>query len=503
MKQAASKLNGRTWHKPMSCASSLIKLMAAPLLILAILICTARPASAQQSYQKVYVDHNNPTYVVGLGWTVGIQVEGDECPYPHPTASVTDITVGRTQPVPLYHPTLSEGGDGVWWGDYTAWWAGTFTVTAQEAQGCDETFLPVSSLTVVSIDDITVQSEPVGSGWTRQSWDANDYLNNVALKAATTNPVPVVTFHVDITPPTAEAATFVVWCNHVTPSLDNMTATLPATDVSGPLNVFVWPASHEYYVGPIVSWVFWVNISVNTSGAFDGDDNLDFSKPQFAFPLSPGQVAGPFAGQVTKTFSDCQCGADVYCCALTKVEIKGTLKPPGVGNVIGNNAHFSFNTQQINWRSWESALEPVSPSTWPPDGSSPAGNYVPDISCSGALTFTADITQQVGQTNDKIFALDSPGKYNPAHVLYGYTYDAACAQAFKDQVFVNGDNGYAASDVAYWHNFVVAGFSNKNGAQHVAMYYSAGQDNAPIPLPSLFYPADPNSWGTLQYIEQE
>ena len=118
MAQIALKLNSRTWRKRMFYAASLLKMTTAPLLILAILICTARPASAQQSYQKVYVDHNNPTYVVGLGWTVGIQVEGDECPYPHPTASVTDITVGRTQPVPLYHPSLWKDGDGVWGGLY-------------------------------------------------------------------------------------------------------------------------------------------------------------------------------------------------------------------------------------------------------------------------------------------------------------------------------------------------------------------------------------------------
>src|SRR5208283_3421659 len=160
MKPIASKLNGRTWRKRMFCAASPIKTMAVPLLGLVILICTARPASAQADWQKVYVDHNNPTYVCGWGETVEIELYGDECPYnPTPTAFVTDVTVGRQYKVPLAHVTLTPAGyNGVYAGDYAAWWAGTFTVTAQD---CDETFHPVTSLTVVSIDDITVQSEPV------------------------------------------------------------------------------------------------------------------------------------------------------------------------------------------------------------------------------------------------------------------------------------------------------------------------------------------------------
>ena len=257
----------------------------------------------------------------------------------------------------------------------------------------------------------------------------------MALKAATANPVPVVTFHVDITPPTAEAATFVVWCNHVTPSLDNMTATLPATDVSGPLNVFVWPASHEYYVGPIVSWVFWGDISYNFNGGFDTPDNqLTFANTNLVYTIPSPTTAGSYAGS----------NGNNQLVAVCKNEIIGTLHPSGIGDVLNDigNIGFTFNWQIATYNIWGDTVSPTDTHTSVGPVNDTPGFYV-------------GITQQITPVHDKVFAIDAVGKY-ATNGLNSYT---ALAANFTNYIYIGS---VKASDPNTWHSFTQDHFTGNN-----------------------------------------
>lgn len=121
MKQFSSQLNGLIWHKPMSCAASLMKIMAVPLLILAASIFATTSSLAQ----TLTADGQEKTEVVCVGNTVAIQVSGDDCPYAAPGASVNGATVILTY----------DSSSDTWNGSYPASTPGTFTVSASDSIG--------------------------------------------------------------------------------------------------------------------------------------------------------------------------------------------------------------------------------------------------------------------------------------------------------------------------------------------------------------------------------
>ncbi len=426
MSRIVSRPFRRTQRKTIHAGDSVITLLGRALLMLA--AWTSPTTSAPAQTTNFLTVSPNPA-CLGQAITVIVPVSCAENPNPLAKEDGTSVT-------------LTNNWNGTWSGFFTATKAGTVQVTASDNCGDVFTNSPVT-LTVVKLTDITPAAGPAGSGWTHLYADTNrDYA---ALLSST--PGDVVTFGLNMTPNTATAATLVSWSG-ATPSANNLTATYPATSVSGPSAVTA--SGCNFTTPPYTVWIFWGYIGYNFNGPLAALDKLTFPS---AFSTNTTN-AGPMVATISPLLV-----------AMNQIEIIGTLRPSGIGNLVGNV--FTFDPQVYAGYIWSS------------DGTA-NGTNLTTVSTNTPGTYHSGNDpyqfgtkyQQPQPASDMIFAIDECGVGERVGAV-GFEGNAA---NFTNYIYMN--NGAKASSPGYWYSHVRATYLTNT---LTASPCTAGSGNPPLP----------------------
>ena len=392
----------------------------------------------------------------------------DVSPNPVATGGTVTITVSKScddKSISVYVGTTAvsrKSTSGDWSGDYTAPdTGGEYTVTATDS--CDDTFDRVT-LTVVQLTGIKVSKDPHESGW-HKTIEVDGVDNYAALKSSDND--DVVTYEGDITPETGSAKKYahdkIVWSS-ATKSSD-LTATVKANEELGPTPV---TATLGNATKTMTNWIFWGHIKYNTTEKVNDSDKIRFNERKYnphPLPDSEAEYAGSYSGP--------DANAVTYVCR-NKLEIIGTLKPSGIGDILNADPNFpglTFNWQLIERsRDWDVSPiitdKPITRKTRPD------------------LAFIEGVNLQTQPIIlDHIFATDIPGVNGVDkndHSMAGY---GAQAADYSDRIYITANTGnIPVSDEYYWHSFIKAHFSGKpvNAADFVTPT-GFGPENPELP----------------------
>jgi len=210
-----------------------------------------------------------------------------------------------------------------------------------------------------------------------------------------------------------------------------LTATLAATNVALNNVTATCTGSSSANTTPNrFVWIFWGQITYNTTTNFDTDDNCQFTVSNgCVLNIPQPQVAGQYGGMATDA------NGDFYTIGVGKCEIIGTLQPAGVGNVVGSDPGFTFDPQIIAlYNGWALANS----YSW-------NGGFTTNYGPQNDIPF--DHLQQTTPTNDKLFAIDCPGVTVPV-TTNGCTAEAVNFTNYIYLIYT----GIPISDPGLWNN---------------------------------------------------
>jgi hypothetical protein len=399
------------------------------------------------------VNGYNAVYV-GTTITLTAQMAGFDCS--EQNFSVMCYIYSATEDItnmPLVYSYEDWAGDCYYTNSYYANTPGTYTIFATNS--CNEAF-PDSPLTVVQLTDTTIVRNPTNSVW-ENNYSSNPNRDYAAVKSPTNG--DVVTFGLNINPNTPAAGSTITWSGATAvPGSNNLVATVPATAVTNTTVTASCTNSPTDSTTPVRTvWIFWGAITYNTNGNFNSKDLLSFTNANPNIPAN-ATMAGFKSGRYTNLQGTAR---DLY--AETDVEVIGTLKPSGVGAIVGNI--FSFVPQTIGVESLTNNFQNSLPG-----GSTQGIRW--NTNWDGPLA----VYQQTCPTNDLIYMIDSPGLSIEADETPWY---AAQAQNSTNYIYVNGG---IASDPGYWYSHVKAGFITTNNTPTVIVFTNfANKGNPPLP----------------------